>query len=564
MENAKYSLDLQRSPAVIYVFSQGLKYDVYLKDGATFVEMAGSMYPVPGCPFPVELASARFWAFIMKNEHGIIRVGIGVAALIALQVCLMVFIGGDFLAMSISYFSLFMNTTLCLLFCMVVLAYCGQKFFANFSFTMFPDAKEEVKLLDIGRVSLGADIPVFSLVEDEAAESFEARMRSAIESAGDEKWVVVMPFKHHMTSIYMGIESDGETVMSATFLRHLPFTEGPFSEQQIFEAMQYSKHQSFPDYLSYCRGFAAEYITWAAAEKMPKYSPFETIVSTMKAGATCLALLLFSFAPSFAQKTKQVEAYLGDRAEMPTPSGKEVSFIFEGREISVRSQGENYIETLKSVPFFRDQSDAGRLLLIKVGNQKILPKSPTKQKRETSEAAVSDAVPVPESVPGESFLERLPDSSELQVMKMEHLKNKALEWHSIRPVLDYYMWRFWGLMIILFGIGGAMWVLAKVSAKDSIKDLHGNAFIGNAITQMHIMTKTFLFCLMAVPTLVIILDDSIRAYYTSVFGFWFVVKYAAVYWVWQWAFEKILPDSPGQRTANAGGYPVNNHRQLNG
>ncbi len=563
MENAKYAIDLQRSPAVIYVFSQGLKYEVCLKDGSTSVEMAGNLYPVPGCPFPVELVSARFWAFMSMHTHGLIRVGVTVAALIVLQICLMVFIGGNFAAMSISYFSLFMNTTLCLLFCMVVLAYCGKKFLGNFEFTMFPD-KEEVKLLDIGQVSIGADIPVFSLIEDEAAESFEARMRKAMEVAGDEKWVVVMPFKNHMTSIYMGIRPDGETVDAVTFLRHIPFVEGPFTEKQVFDAMQFSKQQSFSDYMAYCRGFADEYITWSAAEKMPKYSPFETIVSTMKASATCLVLLLFSFSPLNAQKTEQVKTYLGDRAEMPTPTGKEVSFIFEKREISVISQGKDYVQTLQGIPFFQDKQDAGKLLLIKVGGEKILPKSLAKRETASAIANPESARPIPEDTQGESFLERLPDSSELQVMKSEHLKNKALEWHSIRPVLDYYMWRFWGLMVILFGVGGAMWVLAKVSAKDSIKDLHGNAFIGNAITQMHIMTKTFLFCIMAVPTVVIILDDCIRAYYTSVFGFWFVVKYAAVYWVWQWAFEKILPDSPGQRTSNIGGYPVNNHRQLNG
>jgi len=108
-----------------------------------------------------------------------------------------------------------------------------------------------------------------------------------------------------------------------------------------------------------------------------------------------------------------------------------------------------------------------------------------------------------------------------------------------------------------------LWVLAKVSAKDSLKDIYGNAFLGNAITQMHIFTKTFLFGIMAIPTVVILLDDCIRAYYTSVFGFWFVVKYIAVYFVWQWVFEKVLPDSPGQTTRSTGGYP-SNHRQLNG
>jgi len=513
--------------------------------------------------FYLSLAKSRAWVFIHRNFNTLGLMTMAAIALSLLQICL-VLAFPEMGIMWVSYFSFVMNTILLVLFGLSVIGWAGLYFFKNITLDFGKEKPQ--RFLDAGGISVAPDTIIMSLSEDESAESFKARMDAAFDGAGPQQWVLVIAFRHYSFSIKMAsdIGRDGDV---GYFLRTHPFLEMKPTINEVEASMVGYQKETFAQYLDYCRALANDFRVWAAHQKIERTDPFVNAAEWLKNQAIIPVIFLFAMLPGFAfgQKTKQVEAYLGERATMAIPeSGKEVSFIFERREISCISQGENYIETLKGVPFFQDADDAGRLLLIKVGNQKILPKSPAK--RETASAVVNpeSARPIPEDTSGESFLERLPDSSELQVMKSEHLKNKALEWHSIRPVLDYYMWRFWGLMIIFFGLGGAMWVLAKVSAKDSIKDLHGNAFIGNAITQMHIFTKTFLFGIMAVPTVVILLDDCIRAYYTSVFGFWFVVKYAAVYWVWQWAFEKILPDSPGQRTSNIGGYPVNNHRQLNG
>lgn len=515
--------------------------------------------------FYLSLAKARAWVFLHKNLHTfgiILMVGVSLGLL---QIVLFL----EFPEMQrlwIAYFSFGMNVILFVLSGLSLIGWAGLYFFKNV--TLEFGGEKPQKLLEAGGISVAPDTLIMSLSADEAAESFKARMDAAIQGASAQQWVLVIAFRHYSFSVLMSSDIGREGV--GYFLRTHPFQDIKPTMEETNASMKQYNRETFEQYVDYCQALAEDFRVWAAHEKTERTNPFVGAAEFLKSQAILPLIFIFAILPgfAFAQKTKQVEQYLGDRATMAAPEkGKEVSFVFEKREISCVSRGENYVETLKSVPFFQDAQDAGRLLLIKVGKEKILPKSPTKQREQTSEASVSashDALPIPEESKGESFLERLPDSSELQVMKMEHLKNKAAEWHSIRPVLDYYMWRFWGIMIILFGLGGAMWVLAKVSAKDSIKDLHGNAFIGNAITQMHIMTKTFLFCIMAVPTVVIILDDCIRAYYTSVFGFWFVVKYAAVYWVWQWAFEKILPDSPGQRTTGMGGYPVNNHRQLNG
>jgi hypothetical protein len=114
--------------------------------------------------------------------------------------------------------------------------------------------------------------------------------------------------------------------------------------------------------------------------------------------------------------------------------------------------------------------------------------------------------------------------------------------------------------VLAFGISGMFWVFAKVSAKDSIRDVRGYALIGNAITSMHIWSKTVLFFLMVIPSGVLLLNDTIRMYYTETFNWFFVVKYVIIYMIWQYVFEKILPDSPevgggvgSQR--GAGNYP---------
>lgn len=562
MGNAKYSLDLHRSPAVIYVYSGGLKYEVCLKDGATSVEMAGSLYPVAGCPFPVELASARFWLFVNKNTNWIAGVGIIATGLILLQLGLMTILRGDFMAMSISYFSLFMNSTLCFLFCMCVIVYCCQKFLGNYSFCMFQDEKEEVKLLDIGQVSIGSDIPVFSLMEDEAPASFEARMRKAIESAGDEKWVVVMPFGHHMTSVYMGLRPDGETVDAITFLRHIPFVEGPFTEQQVSESMKYSKSQTFGQYLDYCRGFASEYLTWSAVEKMPKYSPFETIVSTMKSGALCFAVLVMCFVSAHAQKTAQIKAYLGDRAEMATPSGKMIDFVFEQREISVLSQGKSYVETIKDAAFFTDEDNAGRLVLIKSGGVKILPKSPAKQK--TTEAIIPTDAPVVGGGASQNFYESLPDSLEADALINKDKIDRMQNWVHVKPSVNLWMYRFHRLLGVLFIFGIFLWIVCAIGASEAVNDLGSVKVISDFLISVYVVSKSALIFIWIFVLSAYALEAMITHWFIGELSAYFFLKFAGVAAFAVVLFKWVFPDLQ-RRRAGSGSVVSNSpypHRQL--
>lgn len=142
-------------------------------------------------------------------------------------------------------------------------------------------------------------------------------------------------------------------------------------------------------------------------------------------------------------------AYLGDRATISTPeAGKQVDFVFERREISVRANGKgNYIDLIKSVPFFSDADDAGRLLLVKVDGQKILPKDPTttvpakQEKMTTAKIGEGSVASVDPEVQADdpSLFESIPDSATFQKMKHIDIMEKRKQWVKVEPFVDYYM-----------------------------------------------------------------------------------------------------------------------------
>ena len=139
------------------------------------------------------------------------------------------------------------------------------------------------------------------------------------------------------------------------------------------------------------------------------------------------------------------------------------------------------------------------------------------------------------------------------------------QWAKVEPTLDYVMWRFWHFMFLIIGVGGILWVLSKASATDAIHDLGGYPLIGNAITWLHISTKTVLFLILCIPAVVILGADVIRYYYTQEFSFVWLFKYAAVCWAWYYGYQKIIPNSPGGAgpMSRMGNYPTNNQRFLN-
>ena len=551
---------LHQNPPYIHCRVNDLDYMVML-NGRTFFDCGnGLTIPAPGCPCPEKLPIANMLYFLHINRKWMPFAVLLCLLAVVVNAGLMLTSGFEMAAAFGQQVSFWMNTALVSLFSLSLIA-LGIYNFKKGVVVQWGE-KEEPKLLLAGEISIAPDVPLFSNSADETPEDYRIRVQAALSALVPGTWIVVMPFRQNFGVIQISNSID-EALEGHVFLRSNPIHDGGVEitqEQAIASANIYSR-ETWQDYAGYCREFADRFRLWAITEKMTsKNNPITTVLQQM---AVVFALLLFAI-PIFAQKSRQVSEYLGEtryKKEAPK-NGEEVSFVFSKSVLTRIADGKKtYEKLLPSGPFFTDKADAGTLIGITVGPDDIAPVARiTKETVVTKKEAAVSALPVSDEVGG-SFLDNLPDSLALEGMKAQHLRDKALEWRKIHPVLDYYMWRFWGLMVILFGIGGAFWVIAKVSAKDSIKDLHSYAFLGNAITGMHIWSKTVLFCLMAVPTLVIIIDDAIRAYYTTVFGFWFVVKYAVAYYVWQFVFEKVLPDSPEVRTNRGiGNYP--NRSQL--
>lgn len=562
-QSATMHYQLHQDPPHI-LYSIGATNYIVLLDGRTMFDCGnGFTIPCPGCPCPDKLATANFLYFIHNHRRFLPAFLLGCAGIVLVNIGLMLTSKWDMGAAYIQSFSIVMNVTLATLAGLCFVAAAIFQFKKGLT-VKWGAQDESVPLLSAGEISVAPDTLIMSHSETESPDEYRIRVENALLLAKNGEWAVVLPFRQSYGVIQMS--SPIETLQRVcVFLRDRPEHDGGESitlEQAIAADNIYSR-ETWHDYMRYCADFAEGFKPWALSTKMTKGDPVKTLLRKMAVSI----LIGFVFVSSaFAQKSAQVKAYLGEyRYEKSVPTkGAEVSFIFEKAVLSRTADGvKNYAQILPAAPFYQDDKNEGKLIGITVGGDIITPIAPGGQKQTATKAAEVSAVEIPADAQGQSFFDRLPDSTDLQIMKAEHLKNKAAEWRAIRPVMDYYMWRFWGIMVILFGIGGAFWVLAKVSAKDSIKDLYGYAFLGNAITGMHIWSKTALFCLMAVPTLVILIDDAVRSYYTTVFGFWFVAKYAAIYWIWQYVFEKVLPNSPGQRTDSQGGLRAGNVPRLN-
>lgn len=167
-------------------------------------------------------------------------------------------------------------------------------------------------------------------------------------------------------------------------------------------------------------------------------------------------------------------------------------------------------------------------------------------------ASAQSAVPIPQRgdfAPTGGIIDKLPDSMALEQMKIAYMVERAQEWRKVSPVVDFYMWRFEiSFLVIFLGIGGILWVFAKVAARDSIKDVYGAPVFGDILTRMHIWSKGVLFLILAAISLVYLSEAIIRYYYTgSIPTLWTLVKWAVICWLWYRVFEFVLPDTPGSK-----------------
>jgi hypothetical protein len=555
---------LHEKPEHFVYFHAGYFYKTFL-NGATFVKVAEMWIPAAGCPVPEKLPVANFLAFLSRNAKWIPAVLLGCAAVVITHIGLLVTDGAEFAAAWIQTFSSMMNTTLFLLALACLVAFVLSQFKKGLTIDL--SGFQPVKELGAGGssgISIAPDVAVFSESEDETQQDYNNRVKRAIES---EMWVLVMPFRSEYGAIHTS--GDGTASEGHVFLRSNPPHDGgeviTFGEARA--AKQTFGREMWADYVAYCHEFAKRYKLWAPTAKIQEgVNPLSVILNRAAMFAVCMVL---SFA-GMAQKSIQVRQYLGDlRYTTDAPTG-EVDFVFSGRVYTRQGGGtKTYDQLLTSAPNYTDADDSGKLVGITVDGKVVLPM----RKRQGGSAQASASVPdqkietMPTLPATKGFFESLPDSSELAIMKRQSIMERRAQWVKVEPTLEYVMWRFWQYMMLIVGIGGILWVLSKASATDAIHDLSGYPLIGNAITWLHISTKTVLFLILCVPTVMVLGADVIRYYYTQDFSFVWLFKYAIICFGWYYGFQKIIPNSPGSQgpTNRMGNYPIgnNNQRHLN-
>ena len=568
MKSAEVTIDLTNGK--LFVNCKGTRYKVDIPSGRTSVYLAEMEIPLAGCPFPAEWWRARFWMFAHRNFKAIIGLGLGAIALGMLQVVLAILYPGDVSAHFIAVFSFWMNAALVAGFCMVVVAMFAHYFFNGTVKVQFGE-QEKPGLLSAGAPNLDPDVLVMALDENEAPESFEMRMNEVFEATlGTQKWVLVVAPKQPTFAVRRNSDLDTDLSISV-FLRSRPFDPNPFGELEVIQAAETYGKETFGQYQNYCLALSDDFKRWVAFAKLGKTNYFSTMADEFKSAATkaaCVLILAAAFPILLAaQKTDQVRNYLGDRAELIRPeSGQEVSFLWERREITVNGDGKrSAVELLKGAPFFSDSRKDGKLLAIKIGGQTILPTQKAKTAHATAstdEAGRIKTLPLTES--GNVF-EALPDSSEFEMLKGRYLVERSRDWAKVKPAMDYYMWRFRFWMVLLLGFGAILWVIAKVTARDGVRDYYGLPLVGYVLTNAHLWSKGWLFMIMAIVSIPFAVEGIVTFFYTGTMTLGIVFQWAVIAVLWYKVWEFILPDSPGSKSnAAAGNYPDTYQRRLNG
>lgn len=553
---------LHQAPMFVEYEHGGMTYRSHL-DGRTFAIIGGFPVPCP-CPCPEKVMWANLVTWGVGNARGIFNTALAAVALVAVYAALIAVDneGAYMAADAIAAISAFLTATLVLLACLTATAFALSQFKRGLRIEV-PIVSGLLEAPGTDGIEVLPDVAVFSASEKETPEEYAARLDAALKSANGA-WVVVMPYRSEYGVIQTGGGED--EAEGYVFLRSLPIHDGGdvVTYEQAAKAEAVFAREKWADYVGYCREFSARFKGWAKLEKIREgANPLKVIVRA----AAMFALLLFANT-AFAQKTAAVMEYLGKMRYETKPVG-EVSYVFERRVYTRNGSGsQDYGQLLASAPRFNDAKDDGRLIGISLNDETVLPvNAPAPKERQVVDGSEGgrgfEKVPTMPSVQSaKGMFDALPDSGQLAEMKRAHLRERASNWAKLEPVIDYWMWRFWNLMTVICGLCGVLYILARVSATDAIVDIRGYPLIGNVLTSMHIATKSAMFLILCIPTAIILLVDVIRYYYTQDFNFFWLIKYAIICYLWYLAFEKILPDSPGDSGKMGGG--MGNYPRIGG
>lgn len=267
--------------------------------------------------------------------------------------------------------------------------------------------------------------------------------------------------------------------------------------------------ETWDQFVAYCdaytvrvRDYAMRYLH-KVASAMPAEQRDRAVSDILRKTATTVTLLCYFALGLVAQKSYQVETYLGtDRYEAMKPIGK-VNFVFEQRVISRKGDGKfSFKQLLPNVAYYSDASDAGKLLRITVDNQpiqpigaepsatapskadKMLPNTPTQQPR------IDPVRPKPlfdnqgqQEQSGHRF--QIPDSAtvaaNLEAAKASVGREMGNITRSAHPVWNFLFWLFQSIQLLLICFIGLMRYYAKSAANEALITAKGRTVVGGWI-----------------------------------------------------------------------------------
>lgn len=305
--------------------------------------------------------------------------------------------------------------------------------------------------------------------EDDTA--FDARAEEAARHSSAARWVVVIPFRSPVLTIFADT--------ARTYNRDEPiFFREEWAEKwdgRIELPGTVFSTETAEEYAGYCRNFISMYREWAPRKKaeMTAGRSAGLVLEILKHSANVLLFVLLSVGLFGQSKTRQVdEARI---REIPSV-GSDVSFSFDinGSIKTFNRTGDGhstYTDLLKKTPGLKKWNDEGGRLISISRDGEVITKGPeveyVNQAPRDRMRPVQAETRKPFSIPDSASMQDYAEDAKRYIDEGTDLvEDAAVTWWE---VIMYAFWRWSPLLIII--VGGS-WLWAKGGAVEGYWSIH--------------------------------------------------------------------------------------------
>ena len=236
----------------------------------------------------------------------------------------------------------------------------------------------------------------------------------------------------------------------------------------------------------------------------------------MKQCSTIAMLVFSAILPLSGQNAASVAAYLGPRYDMPAPAGQ-VEFIFSRTTLMRKADGKASYKTLLKTGYFKDDAEYGTFAGVRIteGGKLVTVDRYTSAGQEQATASVPFDPVRPR---GDGSAIHLPKIDSLGMAQgLDSLKDRLREsGNSVaavaRPVWDFCMWIYYGVLPFLFGFGLVMFFISGLAADEVLTTFRGFVIAGNSLRFTHSWASFLLYCDLVIICVVGIINTIIIAY----------------------------------------------------